>query len=73
MFRVVERQGLDNLMRERQIVEVQENNFRGRRIERNYPTLYLAVSYRRWNYSYDSNMETGERVTRTLGLTRLLS
>jgi curli production assembly/transport component CsgG len=70
-FRVVERQGIDNLVRERQIVrstrqDVAEAN--GVKPNGVGPLLFAGMIIEGGIIGYDTNMETGGRGARTLGI-----
>lgn len=69
-FRVVERQGLDNLVRERQIVRSTREQFleEGESKETIQPLLFAGIILEGGIIGYDTNMETGGRGARTLGI-----
>ena len=65
-FRVVERHGIDHLVRERQIVRsTREENDNDRGIQ---PLLFAGIIFEGGIIGYDSNIETGGRGARTLGI-----
>jgi len=69
-FRVVEREGLDNLVRERQIVRSTREQFQeeGESKETIQPLLFAGIILEGGIIGYDTNMETGGRGARTLGI-----
>ena len=67
-FRVVERQGIDNLVRERQIVRsTREEHDEDKGIQ---PMLFAGIILEGGIIGYDSNIETGGRGGRYLGIGR---
>lgn len=65
-FRVVERHGIDNLVRERQIVRsTREENEDGKGIQ---PLLFAGIIFEGGIIGYDTNIESGGRGARTLGI-----
>ena len=65
-FRVVERHGIDHLVRERQIVRsTREENDTGKGIQ---PLLFAGIIFEGGIIGYDSNIESGGRGARTLGI-----
>ena len=69
-FRVVEREGIDNLVRERQIVRSTREQFKGDGDEKStiQPLLFAGIILEGGDIGYDTNMETGGRGARTLGI-----
>lgn len=70
-FRVVERQGIDNLVRERQIVRsTRQDVAKANGVEPNGvgPLLFAGMIIEGGIIGYDTNMETGGRGARTLGI-----
>ena len=69
-FRVVEREGIDNLVRERQIVRSTREQFKGEGNEKTtiQPLLFAGIILEGGVIGYDTNMETGGRGARTLGV-----
>ncbi len=69
-FRVVERQGIDNLVRERQIVRSTREQFKeeGEGKTTIQPLLFAGIILEGGVIGYDTNMETGGRGARTLGV-----
>lgn len=69
-FRVVEREGIDNLVRERQIVRSTREQFKGDGDEKStiQPLLFAGIILEGGVIGYDTNMETGGRGARTLGI-----
>lgn len=69
-FRVVERQGIDNLVRERQIVRSTREQFKeeGDSSTTIQPLLFAGIILEGGIIGYDTNMETGGRGARTLGV-----
>ena len=65
-FRVVERVGIDHLVRERQIVKSTREDFEETRILN--PLLFAGMISEGGIIGYDSNIETGGRGARTLGI-----
>ena len=67
-FRVVERQGIDNLVRERQIVRsTREEHDENKAIQ---PLLFAGIILEGGIIGYDTNMESGGRGGRYLGVGR---
>jgi curli production assembly/transport component CsgG len=67
-FRVVERQGIDNLVRERQIVRsTREEHDEDKGIQ---PLLFAGIVLEGGIIGYDTNIETGGRGGRYLGIGR---
>ena len=65
-FRVVERHGIDHLVRERQIVRsTREENDNDKGIQ---PLLFAGIILEGGIIGYDSNLESGGRGARTLGI-----
>ena len=65
-FRVVERHGIDHLVRERQIVRsTREENEDGKGIQ---PLLFAGIIFEGGIIGYDTNIESGGRGARTLGI-----
>ena len=70
-FRVVERQGIDNLVRERQIVRstrIDVAKATGAEARGVGPLLFAGMIIEGGIIGYDANMETGGRGARTLGI-----
>lgn len=67
-FRVVERQGLDNLVRERQIIRSTREEYAGVNSEALNPLLFAGMIIEGGIIGYDTNIETGGRGARTLGI-----
>jgi len=70
-FRVVERQGIDNLIRERQIVRSTREDVakaQGTEAKGVGPLLFAGMIIEGGIIGYDSNIETGGRGARTLGI-----
>ena len=69
-FRVVEREGIDNLVRERQIVRSTREQFKGDGDGKTtiQPLLFAGIILEGGVIGYDTNMETGGRGARTLGI-----
>lgn len=69
-FRVVEREGIDNLVRERQIVRSTREQFKGDEDGKTtiQPLLFAGIILEGGVIGYDTNMETGGRGARTLGI-----
>lgn len=65
-FRVVERVGLDHLVRERQIVTSTRKDFKEK--PQLNPLLFAGMILEGGIIGYDSNIETGGRGARTLGI-----
>ena len=65
-FRVVERNGIDHLVRERQIVRsTREENESDKGIQ---PLLFAGIIFEGGIIGYDTNIESGGRGARTLGI-----
>ena len=65
-FRVVERHGIDHLVRERQIVRsTREENDNDKGIQ---PLLFAGIIFEGGIIGYDTNIESGGRGARTLGI-----
>ena len=65
-FRVVERHGIDHLVRERQIVRsTREENESDKGIQ---PLLFAGIIFEGGIIGYDTNIESGGRGARTLGI-----
>ena len=70
-FRVVERQGIDNLVRERQIVRSTRQDVakaQGTAAKGVGPLLFAGMIIEGGIIGYDTNIETGGRGARTLGI-----
>jgi curli production assembly/transport component CsgG len=69
-FRVVERKGIDNLVRERQIVRSTREQFKEEGADKTtiQPLLFAGIILEGGVIGYDTNMETGGRGARTLGI-----
>jgi len=71
-FRVVERNGIDNLVRERQIIRSARKDFAKASGEEKYqelaPLLFAGIVIEGGIIGYDSNLLTGGRGARTLGI-----
>lgn len=68
-FRVVERQGLDNLVRERQLIRSARQEFAGPDGPQSVaPLLFAGIMIEGGIIGYDTNIETGGRGARTLGI-----
>ena len=67
-FRVVERQGIDNLVRERQIIRSARNEFSGDNAQSLNPLLFAGMIIEGGIIGYDTNIMTGGRGARTLGV-----
>ena len=68
-FRVVERQGIDNLVRERQIIRSARNEFAGPKgAQQLNPLLFAGMIIEGGIIGYDTNILTGGRGARTLGI-----
>ena len=67
-FRVVERQGIDNLVRERQIIRSARKEFEGPDDQGIGPLLFAGMIIEGGIIGYDTNLMTGGRGARTLGL-----
>ena len=71
-FRVVERNGIDNLVRERQIVRSGRQDFAKANEAETYkelnPLLFAGIIIEGGIIGYDTNLESGGRGARTLGV-----
>jgi len=67
-FRVVERQGLDNLVRERQIIRSTREEYAGSESAALNPLLFAGMIIEGGIIGYDTNIMTGGRGARTLGI-----
>jgi|13_taG_2_1085334.scaffolds.fasta_scaffold10359_5 curli production assembly/transport component CsgG len=68
-FRVVERQGIDNLVRERQIIRSARNDFAGPEGAKALnPLLFAGMIMEGGIIGYDTNVQTGGRGARLLGI-----
>ena len=71
-FRVVERNGIDNLVRERQIIRSARQDFAKQNGEEKFqnlqPLLFAGMIIEGGIIGYDSNLLTGGRGARTLGI-----
>jgi len=71
-FRVVERNGLDNLVRERQIIRSARQDFAQQNGEDSFqelnPLLFAGMIIEGGVIGYDTNIQTGGRGARTLGI-----
>ena len=70
-FRVVERQGIDALVRERQIIRTGRDEAAkklGEETKGVGPLLFAGMIFEGGIIGYDSNVKTGGRVARTLGI-----
>ena len=69
-FRVVERQAIDNLVRERQIIRSARSEFAsdGTKSKPLNPLLFAGMLIEGGIIGYDTNIETGGRGARTLGI-----
>jgi len=70
-FRVVERQGIDNLVRERQIIRSGRQDLarsQGTEAKELGPMLFAGIIIEGGIIGYDTNLETGGRGARTLGI-----
>ena len=71
-FRVVERNGIDHLVRERQIIRSARQDFAKQEGQDKYqelnPLLFAGIIIEGGIIGYDSNLFTGGRGARTLGL-----
>ena len=68
-FRVVERQGIDHLVRERQIIRSARNEFSGDgKAQPLNPLLFAGIIIEGGVIGYDTNILTGGRGARTLGI-----
>ena len=67
-FRVVERQGIDHLVRERQIVRSTREENEESKNKGIQPLLFAGIIFEGGVIGYDSNIESGGRGARTLGI-----
>lgn len=67
-FRVVERQGIDNLIRERQIIRSARQEYADEKSKNVGPLLFAGMIIEGGIIGYDSNIQTGGRGARTLGI-----
>ena len=67
-FRVVERQGIDNLLRERQIIRSTRNEYADEKSQGIGPLLFAGMIIEGGIIGYDTNLQTGGRGARTLGI-----
>tara|TARA_R110000822_G_scaffold79197_2_gene189547 strand:- start:535 stop:1443 length:909 start_codon:yes stop_codon:yes gene_type:complete len=67
-FRVVERTGLDNLVRERQIIRSTREEYAGQESTALNPLLFAGMIIEGGIIGYDTNVVTGGRGARTLGI-----
>jgi len=67
-FRVVERQGIDNLVRERQIVRSTRKEYADEKSSGIGPLLFAGMIIEGGIIGYDTNILTGGRGARTLGI-----
>lgn len=67
-FRVVERVGLDNLIKERQLIRTAREAFEGERAKDLKPLLFAGVIIEGGIISYDSNISSGGIGARYLGV-----
>jgi len=67
-FRVVERNGIDNLVRERQIIRSARKEFNGDDAQNLNPLLFAGMIIEGGIIGYDANIKTGGRGARTLGI-----
>ena len=70
-FRVVERNGIDHLVRERQIIRSARTDFAnktGQSDEGIQPLLFAGIIIEGGVIGYDTNLQTGGRGARTLGI-----
>jgi len=68
-FRVVERQGIDNLVRERQIIRSARQEFAGENGPRPInPLLFAGIIMEGGIIGYDTNVQSGGRGARLLGI-----
>ena len=67
-FRVVERQGIDNLVRERQIVRSTRKEYADEKSQGLGPLLFAGMIIEGGIIGYDTNLQTGGRGARTLGI-----
>lgn len=67
-FQVVERVGLDNLLKERQIIRQTREQFEGKNAKQVKPLLFAGVLLEGGIVGYDTNIETGGSGARYLGV-----
>ena len=67
-FRVVERQGIDNLVRERQIVRSTRKEYADEESQGLGPLLFAGMIIEGGIIGYDTNLQTGGRGARALGI-----
>ena len=67
-FRVVERVGLDNLIKERQLIRTAREAFEGEKAKELRPLLFAGVIVEGGIISYDSNISSGGFGARYLGI-----
>jgi curli production assembly/transport component CsgG len=67
-FRVVERQGIDNLVRERQIVRSTRKEYADEKSQGLDPLLFAGMIIEGGIIGYDTNLQTGGRGARALGI-----
>ena len=67
-FRVVERQGIDNLVRERQIIRSTRKEYADEKSQGVGPLLFAGMIIEGGIIGYDTNILTGGRGARTLGI-----
>ena len=67
-FRVVERQGIDNLVRERQIIRSTRKEYADEKSQGVGPLLFAGMIIEGGIIGYDTNIETGGRGARYLGI-----
>ena len=67
-FRVVERQGIDNLVRERQIVRSTRKEYADEKSQGIAPLLFAGMIIEGGIIGFDTNVESGGRGARTLGI-----
>jgi curli production assembly/transport component CsgG len=67
-FRVVERQGIEHLVRERQIIRSTRKEYADEESQGVGPLLFAGMIIEGGIIGYDTNVETGGRGARTLGI-----
>ncbi len=67
-FQVVERIGLDNLLKERQIIRNTRKSYEGEKAKKVKPLLFAGVLIEGGIVGYDTNMDTGGLGARYLGV-----
>ena len=67
-FRVVERQGIDNLVRERQIIRSSRKEYADEKSQGIGPLLFAGMIIEGGIIGYDTNLQSGGRGARTLGI-----